>query len=209
MLRVRGTPKLADTMEQLGEDAGRLTVPLLRDRVANGQLVRLELSLGALADEVVIDGRVVEERAAPVHGREAVITVIADHVARLCYARAVLFGERPAAARGSRRVSAELPVLWEREGERLRARTLDLSRGGAFIRALDLPEVGERLEVEFPVSSTERVQVPSVVAWVSEDRRRPGFGVSFKFSDRGVAAMVQDLVRRAEACEPLEMSHAF
>lgn len=209
VLRVRGTPKLADTMQLLGEDAGRVTVPIGREVVARGQQVRLELSLGALADEVVIDGRVFEERAAPVHGREAVVSVISDHVARLRYARAVLFGERPAAARGSRRVSADLPVLWERDGEQLRARTLDLSRGGAFIRALDLPEVGERLAVELPVSSTERVQVPSVVAWVSDDQRRPGFGVSFKFSDRGVAAMVQALVRKAEACEPLEMAHAF
>ena len=71
VLRVRGTPKLADTMQLLGEDAGRLTVPIGREVVARGQQVRLELSLGALADEVVIDGRVFEERPAPVHGRKS------------------------------------------------------------------------------------------------------------------------------------------
>ena len=124
-----------------------------------------------------------------------VIRLAADQAERISYIREVLAGNRPAAARGHRRVQLDLPVLWRSSTGQHRSRITDLSRGGAFIISSDVPNVGTRLEIEIDTGAAP-LRFPSVVSWI---RTGVGFGVNFKLADRTIAEQLTAVVRRRAA----------
>jgi Tfp pilus assembly protein PilZ len=181
------------------DDAGQLCIPT-RERVGVGQAVRVEVSFGALADEVVLAGTVARiwphrEDGTP----RIVVRVSAEHADRVRYVEEIVQGERAAAARAHHRVKADLRVRWRWAHGEHRSRLADISRGGAFVVSDRLPELGSPLEIEIDVDETLPLGVEGVVSWLRPRGERSGFGVMFKVPDRSVAARLSDVVRRLEA----------
>jgi hypothetical protein len=181
------------------DDVGRLCVSS-RERVSIGEAVRVEVSFGALADEVVLAGTVDEVWRPPGEGTpRIVVRVVTGHADRLRYVEEIVHGERAAAARAHRRIKANLRVRWRWAHGEHRSRLADISRGGAFVVSDRLPEVGSPLEIEIDVDETFPLGVEGVVSWLRPRGERSGFGVMFKVPDRSVAARLSDVVRRLEA----------
>jgi hypothetical protein len=181
------------------DDAGQLCLPS-RERVEVGEAVRVEVSFGALADEVVLSGTVAQIRHRPGGGTPRIVVRVApEHSDRLRYVEEIVQGERAAAARAHRRIQASLRVRWRWAHGEHRSRLADISRGGAFVVSDRLPEVGSALELEIDTEDTFPLGVEATVSWLRPRGERAGFGVMFKVPDRTVAARLSDVVRRLEA----------
>lgn len=197
VLRLRGDERL---LGGIGKDAEtgapRLRI-FTRERVRTGDRVRVEVSFGALADEVVLSGQVteIESGEAP----RVDIRIVAEHAERVRYVREVLSGDRVAAARSHRRVVASLSVRWSEAGVGRDGRISDLSRGGAFIVSDRPPQIGAVVDLDLDLGGAERLQVSSVVSWIRRAGTQPGFGVSFRLKDRDAAARLTEAVRRLES----------
>ncbi len=202
LLRVRGGSQLA---ERLAEP-GTIRVST-REPLEPGDRVAVEVSFGALTDEVLVRGRV-HEVAPPEPGvsslgsarREVTVWVDEQDADRLTYVRAVAGGRRDASARAHRRVPADLPVVWAWERGTHRSHLVDISRGGAFISSESPPVVGQHVEVEIPsCEPRQKLRVRSIVTWISQSEERSGFGVEFRIADRSQAACLAEVVRQSEA----------
>jgi len=199
LLRVRGGRELLE----------RLSVPgtirvSTREDLNHGDRVAVEVSFGALADEVLVRGHVMaldEGNEAAGHGRcEVTVRVLECDADRLSYVRAVAGGRRDASARSHRRIPADMPVVWGWERGKFRSRLVDISRGGAFIACKEPPVVGQRVELEIPTGQPRhKIRVRSIVTWISQAEERVGFGVEFRIADRDQAASLAEVVRATEA----------
>ncbi len=205
IVRLRADAEFAKRFEpETAGNAGRIAVRS-REAVAMGEPVVVELSFGALADEVQLRGRV--ERIDETQGGAPRITIVIDraHRDRAAYVRKVLAGDRNASARNHRRIPTDLAASWRSNGHRVASRIRDISRGGAFIVSRRLPSLGELVSVEFSAAAgpTSALRVEGTVSWVRAKGREAGFGVSFKLRDREVAAALHQVVRDQErATEP-------
>jgi hypothetical protein len=197
-LRLRGDEQLASMVVHGRDDgeAARLEVPS-RETITVGERVCIEIGLGALVDEVEIEGTVVQVRNRD--GRLAPIVVIAidpRHASQLSYVQGVVRGERQASARAHRRIPVDVTVHW-RCGELLQTtRARDLSRGGAFILSHIQPHVGASVTVEIDGNAAMPIlRIAAVVSWVQRQGPDVGFGVRFLVRSRGEAERLQQLVR--------------
>ncbi len=201
VLRVRASEVELD----LSEPRVRLLLPdrlpsaILRD----GARVVVEVSLGALADEVVLTGLLVGANARG--GDARTVLLDPDQGEVLNYLVDVQTGEREAAARGHRRLPSRLPVRWTGTGPVVqdaaayqRSRLRDISRGGAFIVSEETPSVGEQIEVTLDAPDGAGLSLASVVSWVRHDSPCRGFGVSFRPSDPATARRLNEVVRGHE-----------
>lgn len=192
-IRLRGSAIRDAFVDHEPNEAARLALPL-REAVVRGEAVSLEISFGAMVDEVVLPAIVLE--AGDEH---AVLAIPLSEQGRIRYVTGVLAGTRSAAARRHRRVAVDLEVRWRWKGSQYASRARDLSHGGAFIESRVLPEVGARVDVELRIpDATAPIALGGEVAWLRNRTGAPGFGVCFKLSDRNVAARLHDAVRECE-----------
>lgn len=182
-------------------DGGLLCVPA-RERVARGEAVRVEISFGAMADEIVLRGQVesLRERAprAPLVG----IRIDWAHAARVRYVLEVLTQGREASARNSRRVPSEISAGWKGRLGYQRSTLKDISKGGAFVRALTPPlpgsEIQLRLDDSMVQARDEPLELAALVAWSGRSQGARGFGVKFRVPGRALASRIAALVRWQE-----------
>ena len=204
-IRLRGAEIRDAFLERGSHEAARLRVPL-RESVRPGEEVSLEISFGAMVDEVVLPATVAslesgsDSDSSPNH---AVLSVPLTERGRAEYVLQVLAGTRSAAARRHRRIPVDLEVRWTWNGSRYASRARDLSYGGAFIESRVLPAVGTKVDVELRLPDELRaLALDAEVAWLRSNAESgsssPGFGVSFKLPDRSVAARLHDAVRECE-----------
>lgn len=163
-----------------------------------GESVGVEVSLGPLADEVHLDGRVraVQTRE---DGRPPRVLIGLERgcVEQVRYVQAVLDGARAATARTHRRVPVDLDIRWTWEHERYASRLADLSRGGAFIVSTKHPEIGTMIGVELRTGG-DLLVLSGIVSWIREEGEQPGFGVAFRLPDRDAAARLTEMIRERE-----------
>jgi hypothetical protein len=202
VLRLRADDRLIELLRAgPGLIDPHLEVPS-RETVVSGERVRVEISFGALADEVDLGGEVIAVR--PAEGGKPSTVVIAidrDDARRVAYVRQVLGGERNASARSHRRVPVDFVVRWRHGDARYTSRLRDISRGGAFIVSRALPEIGAELEVEIRCDDARAatLAVDAIVTWVRREGDPVGFGVCFRLPSREVAAELTRVVRECEA----------
>lgn len=206
MLRLQADERLAK-MLQLGtraSEAGRLLVPS-REGIERGAVVRVEISFGPLADEIVLRGVVVGSTPRGDRAPVIDIEIATEHAPRVRYIHEVLAHGREATARNSRRVLSQVQATW-RWGLGSHAACIgDISKGGAFIRSGAPPSVGStiRLELNDTMVQVDSVQVDrggaleleATVAWVGRSQGHRGFGVKFRVVDRALAHRIAQLVR--------------
>jgi hypothetical protein len=160
--------------------------------VTVGGRAALEVSLGALADEIVVEGVVQTTEA------DAVVLRVEEGLAtRVRYLLEVQAGLRHATARRAMRVTCDLPVRWVLDGRGRRTRLGDLSRGGAFLLSADAPQVGACVEIELQHPQGP-LRLESTVSWVRHGNA-PGFGVCFRLRDRDLANRLTEVLRDAHA----------
>lgn len=198
LLRLRADERFREMMRS--DAQGRVAyidVPS-REAISVGETIRLEISFGALSDEVELEGQVEAVEPGP-QGRppRVVIRLGQDHLARAHYVRAVLNGARPASARSHRRIPTDLACRWSSGAFEHTSRIRDLSRGGAFIMSHFSPAIGTRLDVRFD-EGADRLRVEGVVTWIRSEGREAGFGVSFKVRDRRLAERLFRVLRSQE-----------
>ncbi|PRQ04154.1 PilZ domain protein [Enhygromyxa salina] len=201
VLRMQADERLA-TMLRVAEsaaDGGVLSVPS-RESVAAGDAIRVEVSFGAMADEIVLRGAV--EGTTPRGDRAplVVIRIAKVHAARVRYVHQVLTSGREATARSSRRVRADIQATWYWGLGSHATRLSDISKGGAFIRSGAPPSTGSELELELNDSMVQSdgagsLRIEATVAWVGRNQGARGFGVKFRILDRIVASRIAALVR--------------
>ncbi|MFV8751786.1 PilZ domain-containing protein [Nannocystaceae bacterium ST9] len=202
LLRLRADERLAGMLEpsrSLGE-AGFIKVPS-REGLSVGDSIRVEVSFGAMADEIVLRGAV-DAIVAREGGRAPIVAirVVPEHAARLRYVDEVVSNGRAATARASRRVPSQIPATWFWGLGSHATRIGDISRGGAFIRSAAPPPVGNKLELELNDGMVEGprrgpFRLEAVVAWTGSSQGTRGFGVKFRIVDREQADRVAALVR--------------
>jgi hypothetical protein len=207
LLRLRADERCREMLRCDPDGRGAYIDVPSREPVAVGEPVRVEISFGALSDEVELHGRVVAIDPFVDHRPPRVVVRLRDeHVGRARYVRAVLSGDRPASARSHRRVPTDLSCRWSQGALQHTSRIRDLSRGGAFIMSTFFPEIGSRVRVGFDVGpdkadrtiAGDPLRLEAIVSWVRADGRVPGFGVSFKLRDRHVAERLIRVVRSHE-----------
>lgn len=200
VLRLQADERLAK-MLLLGAhsaDAAHLRVPS-REGVVPGEAVRVEISFGALADEIVLRGVVVD--AAPRGDRAPLIDIeiVPEHGLRVRYILDVLAHGRAASARASRRVASSIQATWRWGLGSHAARIGDISKGGAFIRTGAPPSVGSVIVVVLNDSMVGPgpgpLELEAIVAWVGRSQGHRGFGVKFRLCDRALATRIAQLVR--------------
>src|SRR5690606_6600424 len=197
-LRVRGTPELLDAMrppKSLGEGGG---IELAwRGARESGQVVLVEISFGASADEIGLAGRIMEvvdhpRRSIPI----ARIEFDASQRRRAAYVREVLSGLRAATARAHRRYDVQIAGRWWRGARAEQQVFQQLSRGGAFVPALELPPIGSELPIELHDREQGPIRVPAQVMWVSREPGRSGFGTRFRITRREMADALNRFLER-------------
>lgn len=201
LLRLRADERLAAMLEpsKSSGEAGFIKVPS-RESVAIGDAIRVEVSFGAMADEIVLRGAVdaihLRDERAPL----VVIRVVPDHAARLRYVDEVVSNGRAATARASRRIPSQIPATWFWGIGSHATRIGDISRGGAFIRSAAPPSVGSKVKLELNDRMIEGerrgpFRLEASVAWTGSSQGVRGFGVKFRIVDRDQADRVASLVR--------------
>jgi uncharacterized protein (TIGR02266 family) len=211
---VRANESLKDRIRSHRRDGLRNRSKLVhvpsRERVAVGEAIRLEIGLGPHADEVVLDGTIVDvqpgsgETDGADGGAPIVVCRIEQrHADRLAYILEVLEGDRQPVARRFRRVRARVTVRWSaRAKSPTRVHhtfTADLSAGGAFIVCRDSPLRDTTLSIELRLQPGEApIELEAVVTWSGTAHGQPGFGVKFNHVDRTVFARLQDIVDEHE-----------
>ena len=202
VLRLQADERLAK-MLQVGtrsSDAGRLLVPS-REGIEPGAVVRVEVSFGPLADEIVLRG--VVTGSTPRGDRAPVIDIeiAKEHGPRVRYIHEVLAHGREATARNSRRVVSQVQATWRWGLGSHAARIGDISKGGAFIRSGAPPSVGSVISLELNDSMVQvglgpgPLELDATVAWVGRSQGHRGFGVKFRIVDRAQAHRIAQLVR--------------
>jgi PilZ domain-containing protein len=197
-LRLRGDEQLAQMLVPgvSSSEAARLETPS-REAVAIGDQVEIEIGFGALVDEVVLVGTVVEVRTRA-SGLAPLVVIAIDprSAVQLAYVDGCIRGDRQASARAHRRIIVDTPVRW-RAGELMQqTRARDLSRGGAFILSHLQPPVGTEVSIELDgTATTPNLRLAAVVSWIQRTDPLAGFGVRFTVHTRGEAARLQQLVR--------------
>ncbi len=207
LLRLRADERLVGMLEpsRVSGEAGFIKVAL-REVVAIGDAIQVEVSFGAMADEIILRGAV-DAILVPDPGRAptVVIRVVAEHAARLRYVDEVVSNGRAATARASRRVPSQIPATWSLGLGSHATRIGDISRGGAFIRSAAPPSVTTKVKLALDLGMVERTRrsVPkldleAIVAWTGSSQGARGFGVKFRILDREQAERVTALVRWQE-----------
>jgi Tfp pilus assembly protein PilZ len=206
LLRLRADQRCLEMLRCDPDGRGAYIDVPSREPVVLGEPVRVEISFGAMSDEVELQGRVMAvEPAAEQRPPRVVIRLGDEHVGRARYVRAVLSGDRPASARSHRRVPTDLACRWSQGALEHTSRVRDLSRGGAFIVSTFFPEIGSRVRVGLELAAPEAerhgldpLRLEGVVTWIRAEGRNSGFGVSFKARDRRVAEQLFRVVRSQE-----------
>lgn len=193
-IRVRGS-EIRDAFVESGpHEAARIMLPLLRESLQEGEDLSLEISFGAMVDEVVLPATV-----DAIDGDRVALSVPLSERGKAEYVLQVLAGTRSAAARRHRRVPVNLEVRWTWNGGRYASRARDLSYGGAFIESRVLPAVGARVSVVLRMpDAAQEIALGGEVAWLRQHTGASGFGVCFKLPDRSVAARLHEAVRECE-----------
>lgn len=204
VLRIRADERLGRMLfAGHASESARLEVPS-RETVAVGDRITVEVGFGALADEVELEGVVVEVQAQPAGAPHIVVIAIERKCARqIAYVRQVLAGNRPASARAHRRVPVDVAVRW-RSGElRQVTRARDLSRGGAFILSSLQPPVGSLIAIEIDQSGDDALALAldAEVTWLRREGPETGFGVHFRVRSRQDADRLHRFVRAHERAE--------
>ena len=197
-LRVRGTADLLDAMEvpRGTTDGGRIELAW-RGAREPGQIVLVEISFGPSADEIGLAGRILEvvdhpRRSIPI----ARIEFDASQRRRAAYVREVLSGMREATARAHRRYDLQIAGRWWRGARAEQQVFQQISRGGAFVPAVELPPIGAELPIELHDREQGAIRVPAQVMWVSRDPGRSGFGTRFRITRREVADAINRFLER-------------
>ena len=202
MLRLQADDRLAK-MLQLGvrsSDAGHLLVPS-REAIELGAVIRVEVSFGPMADEIVLQGVVASSTARGDRAPVVDIEIVNEHAARVRYVHEVLANGREATARASRRVNSMVQATWYWGLGSHAACIGDISKGGAFIRTGAPPSVGSTVGLELNDSMVAQrdgagpLELEATVAWVGRSQGHRGFGVKFRVLDRGLANRIAQLVR--------------
>jgi uncharacterized protein (TIGR02266 family) len=188
-IRVRAE-RLAASLQ--GASVSLEALPVGREPLADGEALMLEVSFGALADDVAFPCVADTNR-----GVLCLPTEDSEWGAAVTYVLSVLEGGRAAAARGHRRLPSNLAVTWRADDAAGASRLRDISKGGAFILSDKPPRIGTRVDVLFRDPEDTAVRVTSVVSWVRDSGAR-GFGVQFRPADRETAARLSAVVRRHE-----------
>ena len=199
-IRLRGAEIRDAFLKRGSNEAARLRVPL-RESFNRGEEVSVEISFGAMVDEVTLPATVASIESDVPHNVE--LSVPLTERGRAEYVLQVLAGTRSAAARRHRRIPVDLEVRWTWKGTRHASRARDLSYGGAFIESRVLPAVGAKVDVELRLPADPgALALDAEVAWLRTPSGagvgHAGFGVSFKLPDRSVAARLHDAVRECE-----------
>jgi hypothetical protein len=201
VLRLQADERLAK-MLHLGarsSEADRLLVPS-REGIERGAVVRVEVSFGPLADEIVLRGVIVGSAARGDRAPLIEIEIAKEHAARVRYIHEVLAHGRQASARNSRRVASQIQATWRWGLGSHAARIGDISKGGAFIRSGAPPSVGSTITLELNDSMVAGqdggpLELEAAVAWVGRSQGHRGFGVKFRVVDRAQAHRIAQLVR--------------
>jgi hypothetical protein len=204
VLRLQADERLAK-MLHVGariSEADRLLVPS-RERIEPGTTVRVEISFGPMADEIVLRGVIVGSTARGDRAPVIDVEIVKEHAARVRYVHEVLAHGRKASARSSRRVASQIQATW-RWGLGSHAACIgDISKGGAFIRSGAPPSVGGTINLELndsmvaiePGHDRGPLELEATVAWVGRSQGHRGFGVKFRVVDRAQAHRIAQLVR--------------
>jgi hypothetical protein len=197
-LRLRADASLSERLgpPEQPEEIARLRIPC-REPVGDGERIAIEISFGAMVDEVEIEGRVLTTIPGAA-GAPPVLVVVLDERfrAQLAYVQGVLGGLRSPSARAHRRVPVDIGVRWRCGELRQNTRARDLSRGGAYLLSHLQPAVGSTVEVELDGDeSTPILRLTAVVSWVRRMGATAGFGVRFLVRSREEAEYLQRWVR--------------
>lgn len=201
VLRLRADERLAKMLvPPAGRgDAGRLKIPT-RESVERGDLIRVEISFGAMADEIVLRGFV--DSSTPRGDRAPLVELrfVPEHVERVRYVHEVLTAGREASARSSRRLRSSVQATWYWGLGSHATRIGDISKGGAFIKSGAPPSAGSVIGIELNDAMVEHgesgpLRLDATVAWVGRSHGHRGFGVKFRIRERAVATRVAALVR--------------
>lgn len=197
-LRLRADAQLAERLGPpvTGEELARLRIPC-RDAVSPGDRIVIEISFGAMVDEIELEGHVVTSEPNAAGGPPTLVLAV-DPAGRapLEYLRGVLGGLRSPSARAHRRIAVDLGVNWRCGEIRQHTRARDLSRGGAFILSHLQPPIGAGLELEFEGSTLAPfLRIAAVVSWIQRQGGAAGFGVRFQIRSREEADQLQRMVR--------------
>jgi hypothetical protein len=179
--------------------AGEFLIPS-RDRFVPGETALLEVSLGAHADEILMESVVTDVRIEP-EGSTSIVTfqVLGVDAPRVEYVRAVLENRRPPSARRHRRVMADLPVRWWWGTRPFSQRAVGLSVGGTFVQSEEVPRVGFGTEVEIRMDSrTAPLRVPATIVWAGDPGCGPGFGLRFRPGSTEAAERLRLLVQEID-----------
>jgi hypothetical protein len=200
VLRVRGDAGLIDSLIPPGPGLPGGAVELAWRGVRRiGEDVKVEISLGAMADPIELIGKIRSVDSASTGGSMAAkIEVLRPHGHRLAYVLDVLRGERQPTTRAHPRFQVDLPGRWWM-GARAESQVFeDLTRGGAFIktRTEQRPAVGSVVPIEIVDSHGVPLRLESEVVWLSRDAARRGFGTRFKIAKRELAERLSDLLER-------------
>lgn len=200
MLRLQADDRLGRMLHRgvRSCEAGRLLVPS-RETIELGAVVRVEISFGPLADEIVLRGVVKGSTARGERAPVIDIEIAPEHGPRVRYIHEVLAHGRQATARNSRRVVSQVQATW-RWGLGSHAACIgDISKGGAFIRSGAPPSVGSTIRIELNDSMVnpglDPLALEATVAWVGRSHGHRGFGVKFRVIDRAQAHRIAQLVR--------------
>jgi hypothetical protein len=201
LLRLQADERLATMLEADASTsgAGLLTIPS-RETIDVGAEIRVEISFGPMADEIILHGLVERITARGDRAPLIAIRIDPDHAARVRYIHEVLSEGRQATARKSRRVAADIQATWYSRLGSHATRLSDISKGGAFIRSGAPPSTGSAISLELNDSMvdgghTEPLKLEAVVAWAGRSQGRRGFGVKFRIVDRTQAGRIAALVR--------------
>lgn len=204
MLRLQADERLAKMLQAASRssDADRLLVPS-REGIERGTVVRVEVSFGPLADEIVLRGVVVGSTPRGDRAPVIDIEIVKEHGPRVRYIHEVLAHGREATARNSRRVVSQVQATWRWGLGSHAARIGDISKGGAFIRSGAPPSVGSVIRLELNDSMVQAelgdargpLELEATVAWVGRSQGHRGFGVKFRVIDRALAHRIAQLVR--------------
>ena len=196
-IRVRADETLAERIQRT--DRGSTVWVTTREALRPQQSVRLELGLGPMVDEILIDAVVREIRAPDevAAAPQVLFEVERRHEERMKYVYDVIQGRREAVTRRYRRVVARFPLVWSQAGHAHRSFTGDIAAGGTFVLG-EGPQAGSAVELEIWLDSEQTIEVSGLVTWTGEARGEEGFGVQFRNLDAGVFNRLRNLVRRRD-----------
>lgn len=201
LLRVKADDHLLPMLRIPPADSGggAFVVPS-REPVVPGDRIDVEVSFGAMADEVICSG--VVQRITPRGWGEAPevhIDIARTHAHRVRYINDAVRGLRRPTARRHRRYVAKLDARWFYGIRPQPFQVEELSMGGTFVASMAKPRPGFEFDMELRADSRSRpLRVRSRVVWLSEERGRTGFGAEFRLPHREAAERLSDIVRKCE-----------